>query len=152
MDNKLKKICFLCKIEKKSIEFNKDKSKKDGLCSYCKECRKPLLKAWSITHRKEHNEQSGKWEKNNKDKKRAHGAVRLAIKKGILKKYNCVICNSSDSEAHHSDYSKLLDVIWLCPLHHKYVHINKITVMELCKDFGDCHLDGESGCDCVDLK
>lgn len=32
------KICIKCKIEKDSSKFYKDKTKKDGLCSYCKEC------------------------------------------------------------------------------------------------------------------
>lgn len=34
------KICAKCKIEKNSEEFYKDKTKKSGLCSYCKECDK----------------------------------------------------------------------------------------------------------------
>jgi hypothetical protein len=33
------KICNNCKKEKENILFHKDKSKKDGLCTFCKECR-----------------------------------------------------------------------------------------------------------------
>jgi hypothetical protein len=34
-----KKICTKCKIEKDICEFRKDKTKKDGLYSSCKECK-----------------------------------------------------------------------------------------------------------------
>lgn len=34
------KICNKCKIEKPLSEFNKDKSRKDGLCTRCNACRK----------------------------------------------------------------------------------------------------------------
>jgi len=34
------KICYKCKIEKSKSLFCKDKNKKDGLESYCKECKK----------------------------------------------------------------------------------------------------------------
>jgi hypothetical protein len=34
------KICFKCKIEKPITEFGKDKNKKSGLNTYCKECKR----------------------------------------------------------------------------------------------------------------
>ena len=36
------KICTKCKDLKSLDKFNKDKSKKDGLCSSCKGCQKIL--------------------------------------------------------------------------------------------------------------
>lgn len=38
------KICTKCKIEKSTNEFIKDKNKKDGYYSSCKDCRKEYLK------------------------------------------------------------------------------------------------------------
>ena len=38
------KVCPKCKIEKLDLEFNKKKTSKDGLSSYCKECNKENLK------------------------------------------------------------------------------------------------------------
>lgn len=35
------KVCPKCKINKSSKDFYKDKSRKDSLSSYCKECRRP---------------------------------------------------------------------------------------------------------------
>lgn len=40
------KICNKCKQEKPLSEFNKNKSYKDGLDCYCKECRKSYGKGY----------------------------------------------------------------------------------------------------------
>lgn len=40
------KICTKCKVEKELINFGKDKTKKDGLNSNCKECKKKSLILW----------------------------------------------------------------------------------------------------------
>lgn len=43
----------------------------------------------------------------------------------------CIICGENADEAHHFDYSKPLDVIWLCELHHKEIHK---AIRELTRD------------------
>jgi len=46
-----------------------------------------------------------------------------AVKKGVLKRGVCKECGSDKYvHAHHEDYSKPLDVIWLCALHHVKIH------------------------------
>jgi len=55
-------------------------------------------------------------------KKRAHWAVKRAKRKGSLAPMPCEVCGSMRAEAHHDDYSKPLDVIWLCRLHHQTHH------------------------------
>ena len=55
-----------------------------------------------------------------------HMAIYHAIKKGeITRPSVCSVdgCNRTDVEGHHHDYSKLLDVIWVCKLHHKRIHM-----------------------------
>ena len=37
------KICYKCKGEKDESEFNKKKSRKDGLQSFCKSCEKNII-------------------------------------------------------------------------------------------------------------
>ena len=59
---------------------------------------------------------------NNPQKHKAHIAVRNAIVSGKLTKCPCEICGVSNVHAHHEDYSKPLDVIWLCPKHHAWIH------------------------------
>ncbi|MGA3803743.1 hypothetical protein ACI2T7_03570 [Ralstonia nicotianae] len=62
--------------------------------------------------------------------KRVHGLVKAAIKKGILSRPDaCSKCGSSPKtkdgrsaiQGHHADYSKPLDVEWLCPKCHRAI-------------------------------
>lgn len=46
----------------------------------------------------------------------------LAARKGKIKKSPCEVCGSLVVEAHHDDYSKPLDVRWLCRTHHMRLH------------------------------
>lgn len=45
-------------------------------------------------------------------------AVMMAVRSGRLKRMPCQVCGLRKSHAHHDDYDKPLDVIWLCPEHH----------------------------------
>jgi len=51
-------------------------------------------------------------------------ATRNAIRRGELKKGACEVCNGIKVDAHHDDYSKPLDVRWLCRVHHSAFHFN----------------------------
>jgi hypothetical protein len=54
---------------------------------------------------------------------KARDAVNNAVKAGKLSKQPCAVCGSSARiHGHHEDYSKPLEVIWLCPVHHKERH------------------------------
>jgi len=47
-----------------------------------------------------------------------------AVKRGDIIKEPCSICGDEKSEGHHNDYSKPLEVIWLCRKHHTDLHKN----------------------------
>lgn len=64
-----------------------------------------------------------KWGFRNRHKTRAELRMRRAVKAGIVKKKPCQVCGSKNSEAHHEDYSKPLEVVWLCDKHHKKRHV-----------------------------
>jgi len=68
------------------------------------------------------------YRQNNREKIRAHAAVYRAIKKGkLMRKLNCEICNGTKKiEAHHTNYSESLNVIWLCHCCHMRLHIYKL--------------------------
>lgn len=57
-----------------------------------------------------------KWQIANREKINAHAKVHTAVKNGTLKRGNsCMECGiECKTEGHHEDYSKPLDVIWLC--------------------------------------
>lgn len=46
------------------------------------------------------------------------------VKRGKITKLPCVKCNNPVVEAHHPDYSKPLDVVWLCRDCHMTEHAN----------------------------
>lgn len=64
------------------------------------------------------NEASRIYYEKNPEKLRAHYEVKYAVRIGRLTKQPCAVCGASDVHAHHEDYSRPFDVVWLCPLHH----------------------------------
>ena len=52
----------------------------------------------------------------------ARWQVSRAIQSGKLKKKPCLECGEKKTEAHHRDYFKPLEVIWLCRNHHQAEH------------------------------
>jgi hypothetical protein len=64
------------------------------------------------------------WRKNNPEKTTAHRAVFVALRNGTLIKEPC-FCGEEKVQAHHEDYSKPLEVMWLCKPHHMGADILK---------------------------
>lgn len=62
-------------------------------------------------------EKSALWRKRHPEKKKVQQAVFIALRNGTLQRQPCH-CGDEASEAHHEDYSKPLEVIWLCKKHH----------------------------------
>lgn len=135
------KRCPRCKTEKILDEFYKNCKTSDGLTCWCKVCTKidqayyrklenPIARRASdrncYNNNKEHYKLKRKlWGKEtgyeyprDRQKLRAKSAVRYAVKTGRLTKLPCKICGDSNVHAHHEDYNRKLDVIWLCPKHH----------------------------------
>lgn len=112
-------LCKTCQKTKKATDFYKDKTYKSGLGLYaCKDC-------WD---KKRKRRRQYFWA-NNKEKYlynyRARGALQYAIKTGKIKKKPCEVCQTTEKiHGHHEDYSKPLNVIWLCQLHHSEHHTN----------------------------
>lgn len=55
-------------------------------------------------------------------KRTAHVMCGNAIRDGRLIRQPCEVCGNAKSQAHHDDYSKPLDVRWLCTKHHAEWH------------------------------
>lgn len=64
-----------------------------------------------------------RYRKDNKLKIKARSIIFVELRSGRLKRQPCSVCGHEFSiEAHHDDYSKPLDIIWLCKLHHTERH------------------------------
>ena len=66
---------------------------------------------------------NAEWKARNRAKYLAHKRVEYAVKVGKLQRKPCDVCGASRSQAHHDDYEKPLEVMWLCPKHHKERHV-----------------------------
>lgn len=119
------KTCNKCNTAKFLTEFWKDKGKMLGVHGTCKDC-------FRIVDRKRYyaNHEEMKARKNKTGKKmmklypekwRARQLLRYAVKIGQIKKMSCA-CGKKETEGHHPDYSKPLEIVWLCVKHHHELH------------------------------
>lgn len=58
-----------------------------------------------------------------KKRQRAREKANKAYLNGLIFKHNCALCGNSETEMHHPDYNKPLDVVWLCEPCHIELHI-----------------------------
>lgn len=56
------------------------------------------------------------------EKIKAVQSVNNAIRDGRLVREPCVVCGATPAQGHHPDYSKPLEVVWLCRKHHGEAH------------------------------
>ena len=63
-----------------------------------------------------------KWQSANPKATWAHAALRSGLKRGLLERRPCEVCGDEPADGHHDDYSRPLDVRWLCRKHHKALH------------------------------
>lgn len=136
---RLEKECFKCKAVKPLNEFYKHSRMADGHLNKCKECTKndvskhrdqnlEKIRAYDrargkIPERiKANTEITRAWRTEDARRSRAHTAVARAIRCGELVRQPCSRCNEPKSVAHHEDYDKPLEVVWLCQPCHKQRH------------------------------
>ncbi len=53
---------------------------------------------------------------------KARYTLRSAVRQGKIKRLPCEVCNKTPTHGHHNDYSKPLEVQWLCKKHHYEKH------------------------------
>jgi len=113
------KTCYKCKISKEYNEFYKNYAKKDGHGSICKQCDAIREK---LRIRVDHAKHQEAWKKRNPEKFEAHKILQRSVRKKLIEKTECFVCGDEKVEAHHADYDRPLDVIWMCRLHHRETH------------------------------
>jgi hypothetical protein len=114
------KQCSCCREQKDFIFFSIDKAQKSGYSIYCKPCKKQKAKIYHLT-RIVDKAKKDEWRKKFPERKNAQAKVYRALSSGKLKKQPCFVCGEV-AEAHHPDYSRPLDVVWLCASHHRQAH------------------------------
>lgn len=90
-----KKFCPNCKNDKNIEDFPKNRSKKDGLASHCKECKKIIQNDWYKTHKKEH------YQRNIKQKQKISSLL-----EEYLKDKKCIDCDNNNPWVLEFDHVK----------------------------------------------
>lgn len=94
--------------------------------------RETYLREYRSANRERLNEQDlARWRNDVNDERLKHTArlcVARAIKSGRLTRQSCSGCGSARAQAHHDDYSKPLDVLWLCTVCHAAKHAPEASV------------------------
>jgi len=125
------KWCFKCKTTKPVEEFYRHPKMADGRLGKCKTCTKADVKTHyraTLPERKAYEKRRSqetmrkaavaRYQRKRRDlhpeKTAARDAVANALRDGRLVKGPCKECGAADVQAHHHDYSKPLDVEWLC--------------------------------------
>ena len=133
------KECFKCQTVKPLEEFYKHQDMGDGHLNKCKECTKNdsnKHRSKNLEKIREYDRARGKiperiktnteinraWRAEDRRRTAAHNAVARAIRNGSLFRLPCVRCAEKKSLAHHEDYDKPLEIIWLCQPCHKQRH------------------------------
>jgi len=125
--------CHICKEPLPLDFFTPDERRPNGKSSQCKKC----IAEYSRLHYKK-NKQTIKdkvkkyYSKNYEkiveklqrypEKNKARTELRSKVKQGLVIKQPCEVCGEKKVQGHHSNYSKPLEVNWLCVKHHGEIH------------------------------
>ena len=71
------------------------------------------------------------------DKLRAPDKLRHRVQDGTVIRQPCVSCGAPNAEGHHEDYSRPLDVTWLCGQCHIDLHRRRRAAMRVTKGNAD---------------
>lgn len=128
--------CRKCKDRIRKAELNKDpeykaqRKAKDAARRQTPEHKEKALQ-WKHKWREENKEYWNEYQRNYfqtpeaKAKQSARRTVSNAIRDGKLQKQPCCVCGTlNDVQAHHEDYDRPLDVVWVCRNHHSEIHRN----------------------------
>jgi len=89
---------------------------RDGGSKYCRACANARAREWRKTH-----------PLNPEQRKKAiiRAKVKMRLRRGLLIKYPCEVCDDPKVEAHHDNYEHPYCVRWLCRKCHNDWHKNQ---------------------------
>lgn len=146
------KRCFKCGLELPETEFYRHRDMNDGLLGKCKPCTREDVRLNKATNREYYRRYEqlrnldpqrkaarAEYQKSARGKASADRARKMhearepfkrgaalmvgnAVRDGKLIKGPCIVCGFPETDGHHFDYSKPLEVIWLCRHHHAAYH------------------------------
>ncbi len=118
------KECNTCKEVKPHDDFEPDKRKLSGCAGSCRLCRKLKYsgKERYAAQREKQLAYHKKMRVQRREVYKARHDLYHAVEGGRIEKLPCEVCGEKNVEGHHEDYSKPLEVKWLCRGHHRKLH------------------------------
>lgn len=120
------RVCLYCGDPFKAILAET----KRGRGKYCSASCRSIVAGKSSSGQFGKKENHPNWKggiANTGDRKKAGDAVYYATHTGKLTRQPCMACGDTEfTEAHHFDYSKKLEVIWLCKTCHEVFKMEKL--------------------------
>ena len=80
---------------------------------------------WRKDNPKRHAQLTAEWRLRNPEKYQAHIILNNAKNSGKISPMSCAHCDNPKTDAHHHDYSRPLDVTWLCHRCHAQRHVDE---------------------------
>lgn len=132
------KECNRCKKNLNISNFTYEKSH-NGYRYVCRKCDAKRAKEYfERTNTQRRESLRANWRRatanameKHPEKWEARRLTRLAVLKGELEQGVCEVCGVEETQAHHDDYSKPLNVRWLCKKHHYEEHLITPTINNL---------------------
>jgi hypothetical protein len=136
------KRCRTCKTELPLLAFARHNGSQDGYRQHCREClrtgrRQPTRETEEQRTQRKRRQSRKKWQRSHLEALARHQArfpkaaaatraVQAGIKAGRItpaKECQAIDCTVSGRlEAHHNDYTRPLEVLFVCPAHHRRGH------------------------------
>lgn len=141
--SELQKRCIKCLCVKDILSFYKNKAYPGGRQNKCAQCALEYATGQRLKHRDkirararatearpdkkaEKRQRLAAWAAEFPERRKAQIALSNALQSGKVTRWPvCAVpdCSNTKPEAHHPDYSRPLDVVWLCKSHHKCAHL-----------------------------
>lgn len=135
--------CRTCRSKLKKVEYEKDivlsRAKHRARDKVLRDKDPIVFRAKQKEHRQKHYKvNKEKIQARNRLNKNPKGLsakqrVRDAILAGKMVRGNCEVCAEPNAEGHHEDYDKPLEVRWLCRLHHRQLHTERLLIKRYSK-------------------
>lgn len=120
------KLCSHCRLEKPLDAFGKNRTRKDGLHNFCRQCLSVIdYKRKPSESTREKARQRSATRVIDPKKRAAKHVLQAAVRAGRIKRWPvCAVpeCTRTKVEGHHADYDNHLGVTWLCTMHHRLAH------------------------------
>jgi hypothetical protein len=117
------RMCIDCGETKPLEEFQRNAPSAGGRLRFCRDCasiRAAASRARFSEDRRAYDRRRG-FRHPGSLKLAARNAIAHGLRAGTIERRPCEVC-CSEAEAHHPDYTRPLDVVWLCKTHHARAH------------------------------